>query len=218
MSATAKTVLSLTATASTLCQFLTGVPICQKVRTQGEAGDVSGLPFAVGCLGCSLWLKYGLLIEDGAMISVNLSGLVLQAMYLAYYYRFCVGSVSLSAVRRQILTVVALVSAVYWYLDVYEADRQLAQYRLGCVAAASSIGFTAAPLVSLAEVIRSKSTEVLPLPMIAATFVVMLQWCLYGVLIDDAFVQVPNLVGTFISGFQLLLFLVYPRQRKPHVS
>ncbi|XP_037075743.1 sugar transporter SWEET1-like isoform X2 [Pollicipes pollicipes] len=187
-----KAIISVTATVSTLCQFLTGV--------------------------CSLWLKYGLLIGDPAMITVNFSGLVLQACYLAFYYRFCFGVVSLSAVRRQVLTVVALVSTAYWYMDVYEKDRALAQYRLGCAAATASIGFTAAPLASLAEVIRSKSTEVLPLPLIVATFAMMLQWFVYGVLIDDAFVQVPNLVGTFVSGFQLLLFVVYPRTRKQHVA
>ena len=57
--------------------------------------------------------------------------------------------VSLTAVRRQVLAVVALVAAVYWYVDFHEQDRELAQYRLGFMAASASIAFSASPLASV---------------------------------------------------------------------
>ncbi|XP_043209729.1 sugar transporter SWEET1-like [Amphibalanus amphitrite] len=214
----AKTIISVTATISTIGQFLTGVPICLKVRRKGEAGDVSGLPFAAGTFSCSVWFKYGTVIRDAPMMAVNLSGLLIQAAYLAFYYRYCRGSVSLTAVRRQVAAMVALIAAVYWYVDFHEQDREVAQYRLGFMAASASIAFSASPLASVAEVIRSKSTESLPLPLLLVTFLVMLQWAVYGTMIGDSFVQVPNIICTCICGLQLLLFLVYPRTRKQNVG
>lgn len=64
-----------------------------------------------------------------------------------------------------------------------------------------------------AHVIRAKSTESLPFPVIMASMIVSCQWFVYGCLINDQFIQVPNFMGCVLSGFQLCLFLIYPNKR-----
>lgn len=73
-----------------------------------------------------------------------------------------------------------------------------------------SVLFFAAPLSMLLHVIRVKNSESLPFSLIASTFFVSLQWLIYGVLIDDAYVEVTNFLGCLLSGTQLLLFVIYP--------
>ena len=73
-----------------------------------------------------------------------------------------------------------------------------------------SVGFFAAPLVSLFEVMRTRSTEVLPFAMIVANFIAGALWSMYGILIDDNFVKIPNFLGFGMSSFQLMLFAYYP--------
>ncbi|MFN9939539.1 MAG: SemiSWEET family transporter [bacterium] len=46
-------------------------------------------------------------------------------------------------------------------------------FQIGCTL---SVGFFAAPLVSLAHVVRTKSTEVLPFVMIVANFIAGALW------------------------------------------
>lgn len=70
--------------------------------------------------------------------------------------------------------------------------------------------FFAAPLTMLFHVVRVKNSESLPFPLIASSFFVSLQWFVYGLLIDDTFVQVPNFLGCLLSGTQLALFVIYP--------
>ena len=41
---------------------------------KGTTGEASGLPFIAGALNCSVWLKYGLLINDTPMTYVNTIG------------------------------------------------------------------------------------------------------------------------------------------------
>ena len=72
------------------------------------------------------------------------------------------------------------------------------------------MGFFAAPLVSLFEVMRTKSTEVLPFAMIVANFLAGALWSMYGILIGDNFVKIPNFLGFGVSSFQLMLFAYYP--------
>lgn len=75
--------------------------------------------------------------------------------------------------------------------------------------------FFAAPLASLLHVIRAKNSESLPLPLIATSFVVSLQWLIYGILISDSFIQVnhfPRLASQTANydGVCLFCFFRFP--------
>lgn len=84
----------------------------------------------------------------------------------------------------------------------------------GLLACASSLIFIAAPLVLVADVIKSKSSEKLPFLLIVSSFFVSISWFFYGFVLKDAFIQVPNGIGTMISGVQLSLFVLYPSKTK----
>ena len=83
-----------------------------------------------------------------------------------------------------------------------------------------------------AGVLRTRSTEFLPLPVIIMTFVVTGLWWLYGHIIHDIYLQVvypssfaatisqpafllqiPNMLGCILASAQLSLFLIFPRKR-----
>ena len=139
---------------------------------------------------------------------------------------------------RKILAVVLGVTFVVLYLSSFpELEQALAKERLGLICTLVSICSCASPLVALvsvffngtfsrrfiwpvwtvhlqSHVLRTKSTETLPFPLILAIFVVCFQWWIYGILINDFYMQVTNLIGTLIGLFQLSLFLVYPSTTK----
>lgn len=89
-----------------------------------------------------------------------------------------------------------------------------ARHVLGLVGAGLAVCFFASPLASLAHVIRMGSTEVLPFPIIFSSFFVSGQWCIYGMILDDNFVKIPNGLGWILATFQLSLFVWYPSKRK----
>jgi solute carrier family 50 protein (sugar transporter) len=62
---------------------------------------------------------------------------------------------------------------------------------LGIVCCVVTILFFAAPLASLLHVIKMKNSESLPFPIIFASFVVSMQWLIYGYILKDTFIQVP---------------------------
>lgn len=69
--------------------------------------------------------------------------------------------------------------------------------------------------VSIKQVVSTKSTECLPFPFIFCSFVVGSLWFTYGFLIQDYFIMTPNAIGSSVSAFQLILFLIYPSKRVP---
>lgn len=60
--------------------------------------------------------------------------------------------------------------------------------------------------------IKTQSTESISFYLCSFNFIVGLEWFIYGVLINDLFVQIPNLLGALLGLVQLSLFFKYPSQ------
>jgi len=202
-----KDFVSVTATISTVINFLTGLQVIRGHSRKGTTGEASGLPFIAGALNCSVWLKYGLLINDTPMTYVNTIGTTLLTSYAFFFYVY---SPYKTSVLRQIIFAIGFFLTLCFYVDRMDEALGHARYVLGLVGSSLAVSFYGSPLASLAHVIRSRSSDVLPFPIILSSFVVSGQWWLYGIILNDNFVKIPNCMGWVLASFQLLLFVYYP--------
>ncbi|CAL7942300.1 unnamed protein product [Xylocopa violacea] len=200
-----KDALATTASICTVLQFLAGVLVCKKIIKNGTTGNNSALAFVTCYTSCLLWMRYGMLIEDRFILLVNLFGTILQASYV---YIFILYSVQRVKTIRQIAAATCFLAIVYFY-SFYEEDRVLVTKYVGFLSCTVTVLFFASPLMMLAHVVKVKSTESLPFPIIMASLIVSCQWFTYGYLLDDHFIQIPNFFGCVLSAFQLCFFLVY---------
>lgn len=90
---------------------------------------------------------------------------------------------------RQFVGCLIFLLCVLLYIHNTE-DPVLAKSHLGLACCSVTILFFAAPLASLVHVVRVKSTDSLPYQLIFATFIVSLQWFIYGIVLKDRFIQV----------------------------
>lgn len=131
-------------------------------------------------------------------------------------------------------SIVSLILVCASFYTQYEADAEEATQTIGVLCCAVTVVFFAAPFTMLQHVFRVKNCESLPFPLILATFIVSLEWFVYGVMIDDTFIQVisiwwlmianfidfvlfvclqiPNVLGCILAGSQLSLFIFYPNK------
>lgn len=204
-------VLSYTATTSTIGMFLCGLQICTRIHRRGSTEGTGVAPFFLTSISCICWLGYGILRRDQAVIFVNGIGLLFQSVYLAYYYM----KTRLKTRLNRLIFVECIISVLTTLLLNTDA-LSLAEKEdfLGVICMFLNIATIASPLADIGQVIRSKSTESLPFALCAANMTVCLQWMLYGFLVDDFYMKVPNAIGTLISTLQLSLFIVYPRSQK----
>ncbi|XP_022250086.1 sugar transporter SWEET1-like isoform X1 [Limulus polyphemus] len=194
----------------TVASFFSGAFVCKKIWRKGSSADISPFPFLAGVLCGVLWLRYGLFVKDPVVISVNTIGLLFQTIYVLWYYVFTLNK---STLHRQLLGTVILLGGLFYYLIYLTKDESSAIQASGLMASASSLMFCAAPFASLADVIKTKSVENLPFPIIISTFVVTSLWFIYGFLLNDKYIQVPNFIGCLLALFQLSLFAIYPSKR-----
>jgi solute carrier family 50 protein (sugar transporter) len=92
-------------------------------------------------------------------------------------------------------------------------DPDLVEQRFGLILTVLLYAVIASPMVELKEVIRNKSTEGLPFPIMFMGFLVGLAWLLYGIILNNSFVILQNLVAVLLSAFQLSFFLIYPSKK-----
>lgn len=210
-------VVAWSALICTIVQFLSGVLICVQIKTKASTNEISAVPFLAGIVSCSLWLKYGILQYDNTLITVNSIGLLLQIAYTMFYYW---NTVNKTIIHRQLVTISAILFPILIYLKYFVVDIVDASTHAGFLACCAGVLFCASPLGGMITVIKTKSTECLPFPLILSTFIVTVLWFIYGVLLHDFFIQVPNFFGGCIAGVQLLLFVWYPVRQlgSPHLS
>lgn len=205
-------IVSAVATFSTIAFFFTGIDICLKIKRKGSTNGLSMFPF-VACTVCSvLWLRYGLLKTDMTLIYVNAAGAFIEFLYVLYFYSHADEKKPL---HRMLLGATCILFATLVYIKYLAEDVETAKYHLGLLCTFGAVINFGAPLASIAEVLRTKSTECLALPLCLANFVVALEWFIYGVIIHDSFVKIPNVLGSMLGVAQLSLFVVYPRTENP---
>lgn len=207
---TLKWAISWMATVSTIGLFLSGISLCLKVRKQGDTKDVTMVPFLITSANCAFWLKYGLLRDDSTLVVVNATGLLLEIVYLIYYYSYT-GISSRRTVTKQILTFYAIFCVIF-YVANYVSTSPL--ITMGYIGSCTAMGVYAAPLANVAKVIQFKSSEFMSFPLSAVGLIVSIEWLFYGMIIVDKFLTVPNTIGVFLGVFQMALFGKFPSKSK----
>jgi len=196
------------ATIFTIIQFLVGIQVCAGFYRNKTTGETSCMTFLVGVVMTFVWFNYGKLVSDNTLQTVNGTGLVLQTLYTFCFYNFT--PVKIQTGKKIFLTLlVVILVQVYIYNEV---SLETAQLRIGMVGASMSIAYCSAPLASIQHVFRTRSTESLPYYLILATVVVTGLWSLYGHIIHDSFVKIPNMIGFSAALFQFSLFYYFPNK------
>ncbi|XP_035216515.1 sugar transporter SWEET1-like isoform X1 [Stegodyphus dumicola] len=198
-----------TALICTIASNFAGLPVCFEYTKKKTTSNASVLPFLAGATCCSLWFEYGVVSDDFTLILVNIISAFLQFCYLICFYTYTPYK---SHTKKLIIAASIFLFCTYVYCFHLTENHSTAVQILGLCGCISSILTCAAPLASVGQVLKTKSTESLPFPIILASFIVTTLWFFYGFLKHDTFLQIPNAIGTMLSGFQLSLFAILPEK------
>lgn len=110
----------------------------------------------------------------------------------------------------------SLYAALFYAKYIAYSDAAAATH-LGLLGTFLSIVMTASPLVTVKDIVRTKSAASMSFPFVSVCFVSCVLWTTFGLLIKDYFVVIPNAVGLTLGLFQLSLFVFYP-SNKPTIE
>lgn len=99
-------------------------------------------------------------------------------------------------------------------LAVQQSHTQVARV-IGIIAIVCGFALYASPFATIAHVLRSRSTESIPIGMVLVGTLSNAVWVLYGVLVQDQIILIPTIVNTCLCVLQLLLYVAFrPRSSR----
>ncbi|XP_031254835.1 bidirectional sugar transporter SWEET2 isoform X1 [Pistacia vera] len=190
--------------------FVSPIPTFRRIIRNGSTEAFSGLPYVYALLNCLITLWYGtpLISHNNLMVlTVNVIGAVFQLVYLAIFIGY--------AEKEKKFQMFGFLLADFGLFGVIVvsslqiADSSTRWIFVGILSSAALISMFASPLFVINLVIRTRSVEFMPFYLSLSTFLMSSSFFLYGILNWDAFVYVPNGIGTILGIVQLVLYFYY---------
>ncbi|XP_022923939.1 bidirectional sugar transporter SWEET12-like isoform X3 [Cucurbita moschata] len=191
-----------------LAPLPTFIRICKKKSTEG----FQSVPYVVALFSAMLWLYYASFKPDETLlITINSVGCVIEIVYIAIFVAFAPKQIRISTLRFVLLLnfggfcIILLVT----HFLVHGSNRVKV---LGWICVAFSISVFAAPLSIMRLVIRTKSVEFMPFSLSFFLTLSAITWLLYGVLLKDIYIALPNVPGFIFGIAQMILYIIYNKQ------
>ncbi|KAI3936383.1 hypothetical protein MKW98_000657 [Papaver atlanticum] len=189
--------------------FLSPITTFKRIVKKKSTENFKGIPYISTLLSTSLWTYYGLLKPGGMLIvTVNGAGAILQAIYVTLFIIYApkdskVKHLKLAGIFNVgFYTTVVLIT----FLATHGGVRLTV---VGFLCAGLTLGMYASPLVSMRNVIKTKSVEYMPFSLSFFLFLNGGVWSVYSVLVKDFFIGVPNAIGFVLGSTQLIVYTIY---------
>ncbi|RZC40727.1 MtN3 slv domain containing protein [Asbolus verrucosus] len=195
----------------TILQFFSGAFICREIQKKGSCKDISSVPFVGGVMIGLAFLKYGMMLKDEAMLTVNVFAIVLNVIYCIFYYIYATDK--WNEFLKPLSVNIAIVAVLWGYCE-WE-DPELIEFRYGFIVTILMLLLLGNPLIGLKGMIEKKDASQIPFVLTLMGTLVTFSWLLYAIILMNNFMLVQNVIGFILCGVQLALIFIYPGQGKP---
>ncbi|XP_010502075.1 PREDICTED: bidirectional sugar transporter SWEET2 [Camelina sativa] len=192
--------------------FVSPMPTFRRIMRNKSTEQFSGLPYIYALVNCLICLWYGtpfISHSNTMLMTVNSVGATFQ---LCYIILFIMHTDKKNKMRMLgLLFVVFAVVGLIVSGSLQIPDQLTRWYFVGFLSCGSLVSMSASPLFVINLVIRTKSVEFMPFYLSLSTFLMSASFLLYGLFNWDAFVYIPNGIGTILGIVQLALYCYYHR-------
>ncbi|XP_046864989.1 sugar transporter SWEET1-like [Xenia sp. Carnegie-2017] len=205
--------VSFVATVNNVLFFSTGILTCRKIIRSNSTDNVSHLPFLITAFSSFMWVMYGLSKKDSTIVLVNTIGMILQCTYLICHFIYSKSE----PVFRHTVYIMLLTCSLLSYFKFYLPNEEESVNLMGLTCVVITVIMFGSPLLSFAKILRTRSSESLSFPLSMMTVLNSGLWLLYGHLINDVYIVVPNVLGLILGLLQIVLFCLFPSSGRPVV-
>lgn len=216
--------LTFTIVVKTLCMLsnilfqASPLPQIKAFHDNHDTGDVDSAPFVSIAYGSSQWCFYGMFAylvtgKTGFLVLVysNVVGACLGIMYVFTFYRNCRNEKVQGKSNFYFQVLGSVIIFQIACMSLLPSVRAL--FISGLISSAWSIVGSLSLLTTAPNVIKTKCSKSLPLPLLVCAFMSAVIWIVCGVMLHDPWITVPNVASFFACGFALGLVWMYPPRK-----
>ncbi|GFR64899.1 sugar transporter SWEET [Elysia marginata] len=184
-----------------LVMMASGLPGCLKMYKERSTRNVPYVMFLLLVIVSALSLQYALMIQNKALILLNLVSVLVWGFYCAIYV--VVSQAKTKAVLK-FLAVMGLYTGNIYYLRIIPTKAVLPA--LGNYLIVWCTVVYVIPLEDVITMIREKSNNSCDMSLLSAGTLSGVVWSFYGYLLKDSAILVPSLVGLAVSLVKLIVY------------
>ncbi|KAN0023341.1 hypothetical protein ACTFIU_011511 [Dictyostelium citrinum] len=207
------TFIQFSATIITITLFIMPLKTIRLIIERQNVGTVAGLQFISSALNCFLWISYALLTSNTTMLFVNSIGMMFSIYYVVNYWKNITQvRASRDYLKKVMIACVLAITiiSISYYNTEDDLDNRIS--RLGFLSSVVCVLMFASPLEKMAIVIQSKNSEGMIINVAILSLLCGLSWTIFGLLLNDIYIYLPNILASILSFVQLTLIKLYPPQ------
>ncbi|KAF7087600.1 hypothetical protein CFC21_090774 [Triticum aestivum] len=189
--------------------YLAPLPTFYRIYRSKSTQGFQSVPYVVALFSAMLWIYYALLKSNECLlITINSAGCIIETIYIVIYLTYAPKQAKL--LRAKILFPLNVgVFGLILLLTLLLSEGEKRVVMLGWVCVGFSVSVFIAPLSIICLVVRTRSVEFIPFSLSLSLTISAVVWFLYGLLIKDKYVALPNILGFAFGVIQMGLYAVY---------
>ncbi|XP_059306783.1 bidirectional sugar transporter N3-like [Lycium barbarum] len=189
--------------------FIAPVPTFYRIVKKKSAEGFHSLPYVVGLFSAMLWIYYAMVKTNlTLLITINSFGCIAETIYVAIYFTYATRKARMKTLGLVLVLNFGAFGLILFLTQILCKGPKRAEVT-GWICVAFSTSVFVAPLSIMGRVIRTKSVEFMPFNLSLALALSAVMWFLYGLLLRDVYVAVPNIAGMILGVLQMVLYGIY---------
>ena len=182
---------------------------CQLCKHRINYNDTPNLTVLGNYINCLNWLFYGYLIKNIHILACFLSGSIISIICVVIYLYF-LAKVKLSKafLYASILLLISFLLYVLLILIIGNVDV------VGWICVTFSLLPFVNPILTIAKVVKYRNYKFIPINLVIARLMGAVCWIIYGFMIIDIYIVLPNFIGLVFSLILMFIWNIF-KKRKP---
>lgn len=193
------------------CIWFSSMKSVLQVKKSKDIGDLNVLPFGPSLMNTICWVAYGIIVQDWYLLLANTTGVVIALFYLLVTIRY-----TKEHVFDQMISILLFGSSSFIIITVILTFFDWSFQTIDLVATLHAnfwlMLLYASPMSTIGQVIKMKSSASLEFKLCLAFVLNGSLWFVYGLVIQNYGVCIPNGIGALLSMVQLALCFIYPNE------
>ncbi|KAJ9677711.1 hypothetical protein PVL29_022600 [Vitis rotundifolia] len=208
---TARTIVGIIGNIISFCLFASPIPTFKKIYHEKTVGGFKPDPYLATVASCCLWVIYGLPFvhpDSTLVLTINAIGLVMEIIYVSIFFTYSDWAKRKKTLMALVCIVIFVAAVAGITMGAFHSHDDRSMF-VGILAVVFNIIMYASPLTVMRRVIRTRSVKYMPFFLSLANLMNGIVWLIYALIKIDAFIVIPNALGTISGLVQMVLYATF---------
>ncbi|XP_047321080.1 bidirectional sugar transporter N3-like [Impatiens glandulifera] len=171
------------------------------------------LPYVLALFSASVWLFYAILTTRAVLLlSINIFGCVIETIYITIFIYYARRQIKRKTIKLVLCLNVGVFTAIL-LSTLFLVPSSFRGTVVGWICVSLFVLVFAAPLSIAFEVVKTRSVEFMPFTLSFSLTISAIVWFVYGILLTDLLVSLPNVIGLLLGIVQMILYGIYRNKK-----